>query len=124
MPGSISQSLADKLLKGAFLAGLTTVTYLSLKIGTGEHRPGISDKIKHAAAYAILGLIGMRAFRRHEAHLAGFLFVWGVLMEIGQSFVPMRSPEFADLLANLSGILLAWLVVRFASKRETATQPK
>jgi len=56
--------------------------------------------------------------------VAGFLFGWGILMEIGQIFVPMRSPEFADLLANLSGILLAWLVFRFSSKRQTATLQK
>ena len=124
MPGSKSQSLAHKLLKGAFLAGLGMVTYLSLKAGTGKHIAGFADKIEHASAYACLGLIGMSAFRHQELRLAGFLFGWGTLMEIGQRFVPMRSPDFADLVANLSGIVLAWLVLRLASILRPTPQPQ
>jgi len=118
MPGPSSPSLADPLLKVAFVAGLVLLTWLSLNEGTPGPIPGASDKFKHASAYAVLGITGMFAFRRRSRSIASFLFAWGILMEICQGFVPLRSPEFADTLANLLGIILAWGIYHLATARD------
>jgi VanZ family protein len=60
----------------------------------------------------------MFAFRRRSRSIASFLFAWGILMEICQGFVPLRSPEFADTLANLLGIILAWGIYHLATARD------
>jgi VanZ family protein len=112
MPVLRSQSPADLPLKLVFLTVLAAVTWLSLAAGAPPPPPGISDKIKHTSAYTVLGITGLLAFSKHPGRLAGFLLGWGILMEIGQKFVPGRSPEAADVLANLLGIALAWFVMR------------
>ncbi len=121
MPGPRLQSTADLLLKAAFLCGLALLTWLSLASGTHTPVSGVSDKVKHATAYTILAITGMFAFRGHPRAIAGFLFTWGILMEIGQSFVPLRSSEFEDTLANLIGIFLAWGIYSLTTARKRTT---
>lgn len=48
----------------------------------------------------------MHGFLGRRFLLLLVVFVWGVLMEIGQRYVPGRSFEYADMLANGVGIIL------------------
>jgi VanZ family protein len=116
MPGPRISSNASSFLKVAFVAALCVVSYLSLVPGTQLPKPGINDKIQHGSAYAVLALIGLVAFPGRPRALAAFLVAWGALMEIGQSFAPNRSPEFADLIANSTGVAIAWIVFLLAGR--------
>ena len=92
-------------------------TYLSSQSKLPE--VGISvanlDKFGHAAYFFLTGLLAVRAARFGErwsrARTAVILvlstFLWGCLDEIHQSFVPMRSIELADVLADTAGVALA-----------------
>lgn len=86
------------------------------------------DKFYHFMMYAVMGLLLSRAVTAGAGPdararrvvlitaLAGFLF--GVLMEIGQMFVPERSPEALDALANGAGALAGSIVYgRLALKK-------
>ena len=84
------------------------------------------DKLLHAAAYALLGFLFFRALAagRHDKSrnillIISILFtsLYGISDEIHQSFVPGRSAEVADVLADLAGGILGagWGWVR--SKR-------
>jgi VanZ family protein len=76
------------------------------------------DKVEHAGFFFLLGLVAVRAARFGEAWTArrtaltllGSALVWGVLDEFHQSFVPGRSVEAADVVADVTGVLLAVLV--------------
>ena len=72
-----------------------------------------SDKVLHVLAYA--GLMGWFAqlFRHRFARvLLGVGFVaLGAGIEFAQGMVPYRQFEYVDMLANASGVLLAWLLV-------------
>jgi VanZ family protein len=97
------------------------VVYMSLAPSPieGPEVHGI-DKFYHFMMYAVMGLLLARAVAAGagpdaKAHrvilitaLAGFLF--GVLMEIGQMFVPERAPEALDALANGAGALAGSIV--------------
>ena len=67
----------------------------------------VSDKILHFVAYVFLAsfpVLGMR--RKFEAFVAaGSMTLLGLLLEIMQHFVPGRSPEIADEVANMLGVL-------------------
>jgi VanZ family protein len=67
----------------------------------------IQDKILHFVAYiflAIFPVLGMR--RKWEALVgAGSMMLLGLLLEITQHFVPGRSPELGDEVANMLGVL-------------------
>lgn len=84
----------------------------------GTHLPGsafsaplvVSDKVLHFLAYAGLGLLlaallplfGARDGRASWGALA-IVIVYGAFDELGQVFVPGRTVELADWLANVAG---------------------
>ncbi len=73
------------------------------------------DKVEHALYFFVTGLFAVRAARFGErwgrAKTAVFLLLaavlWGCSDEIHQSFVPDRSVEIADVLADAGGVALA-----------------
>lgn len=86
------------------------------------------DKLAHGAAYAVLGLLLLRAFRsvsRWAAPRAVFASLlvggsYGVLDELHQALLPTRTCSAADLLADLVGliaaVMLCWAVARRLEK--------
>lgn len=78
--------------------------------------PGINDKLAHALSYGLLGvlcLVGLTTGRwdrvtRRRCLVAVLLAVaYGITDEFHQSFVPGRSPDVADLVADGLGASLA-----------------
>ena len=70
------------------------------------------DKLLHFACYAFLGALFLRAFNttplKHNLKLVLFLSVflsalYGISDEIHQHFVPYRSADYRDVLANILG---------------------
>ena len=77
----------------------------------------LNDKLAHAGAYAVLGATLAWGHYRSEGRwshgwflLAGALY--GVTDEFHQMFVPGRSPDPADLAADLVGVLLGYGTTR------------
>jgi VanZ family protein len=107
---------------GAFSLWTAGIIWLSLT----SHPPRLPrgflswDKAQHALAYALLALLGGWAFAiffrsRNRAWLVAFLFsvLFGALLEIGQGFLTrVRTPEFADLVADVVGAGGIYLVAR------------
>ena len=78
--------------------------------------PGISDKLAHAVTYGILGagcLLGIvaadwRRIARRTSVLAVIVAVlYGVSDEFHQAFVPGRTPDVLDVLADAVGAAVA-----------------
>ena len=82
------------------------------------------DKLNHLSAFAALGLcavLGYRGSRRAQwAALAGVL-AFGALIEVLQQWVPNRSAEWADLLADALGIAVGALLAHAWLRRRGAT---
>jgi VanZ family protein len=80
------------------------------------------DKLLHAGAYALLGLLFFRAYRTtrlkdHPARLAFFSIlsagIYGISDEFHQCFVPSRSAELMDAFADfLGGVLGVFVCLR------------
>ena len=73
---------------------------------------GISDKVGHYLAYLALALLGsgIAAPERLWRSMSR-CFLLGAALEIGQALLTThRAAEWGDMLANVSGILTAWLV--------------
>ena len=110
------------VLRCVFAAGTLAVAVLSLLPGKEIPSLGVSDKIEHVAAYALLGLTGGFAFptRRAAMLLLVLLPLLGIGLEIAQLLVPDRSSEVADALADWIGAalpLLPILLFRLGSSR-------
>lgn len=71
------------------------------------------DKLNHGAAFTALTMTALLAFPRPYRALWVVLLgllVFGGLIEVVQGFVPNRSSEWADLLADALGILAGTIV--------------
>lgn len=113
---------------GLFLAWCAAIFYLSSREELPEVLPRFQgqDKAAHTIAYAAGGFLFASAARATWAGLAGRSaallagaagLLYGISDEIHQSFVPNRTADALDLLADTIGALLggaihAWLLTR------------
>lgn len=76
------------------------------------------DKANHALAFATMALVAWRGWPAQGfARVAAALLGYGVLIELVQAFVPGRSSEAADVLADAAGLLIAWALSRLFRRR-------
>jgi VanZ family protein len=82
---------------------------------------GVSDKLEHCAAYAVLAFLPcVYERRRVVAMLLTLAAAIGVLLEFGQLFSPARSFDVYDMLADGIGVMIGAAVavpvrLRFAA---------
>lgn len=62
------------------------------------------DKAQHAIAFALMAGTAAFAWPGHWRAAAAGLLAYGALVEIGQAFIPGRSCDAADLLADGVGV--------------------
>ncbi len=95
-----------------------TIFILSHQPGGSFSLPKVSniDKLLHCLLYAVLGLAALLAlppqFRQQRPVMAGvgvvlFCLLYGISDEFHQSFIPGRSCDVFDVLADVSGGVLA-----------------
>lgn len=78
-----------------------------------------ADKLYHCAAYGWLALLPVMGFadRRTALYAALSAILLGMLLEVGQYFVPGRMFSVPDILANMLGVILGIFLGRFIGKR-------
>jgi len=97
------------------LAGLSRITAVPEPL---EPLTILSDKVIHFALYSVMGaaLAWARVVgRRNPPHLALVALgsLYGALDEFHQSFVPGRTPEVGDWVANTLGVLAGYVLFMF-----------
>jgi VanZ family protein len=86
-----------------------------------------SDKVVHASLYAVLGMgLGLGRVRSVEPppHFVLILVgaLYGVTDELHQVFVPGRSPDWTDWIADIVGVVSGYvLIVSILTRRKTST---
>lgn len=89
------------------------------------------DKAAHAGAYAVLAALVIRAFHgglvplrlRPTLLAVGVTMLYGITDEVHQVFVPGRDASVLDLLADLTGALIAVAILRSLLGRWSARTP-
>ncbi len=97
----MSAEIPRRRLRGLALWGLLATAVL-LSPGTGAGGPAAFDawdKVGHALLFFPAGYLGSMA----PVWALGGMASFGGLTELAQHFVPGRSPEVLDLLADLAG---------------------
>jgi VanZ family protein len=71
-----------------------------------------ADKVVHFLTYFILTIIALISSTQKHSLLMilAIQILIGVCVEVAQSFIPGRTPEFLDVLANSLGVLFGALV--------------
>ena len=67
------------------------------------------DKVEHALAFAARAFVFLRAYRHQVIWVITGCVAFGVGIELVQYFIPWRSAELADLVADIVGVLLGWM---------------
>lgn len=102
------------ILRISLIIVLVAIAYLSLTPSTSISIG--NDKVGHFAAYCVLMInLGLLTLPKMKSFLIGIVFsiCYGMLMEIGQLYVPGRSFSMLDMLANISGVLLGVIISFF-----------
>lgn len=100
------------LFRLAFTLYALLVLWASIHPGGGPQPIEHFDKIMHFLFYALFTVIAAGCSRKRVTflYLSLFILVYGALMEVCQSFLPSRMMSLADILANSSGIAVAFLL--------------
>lgn len=73
----------------------------------------LSDKLNHFAAFLVLAmLIDLSHAEKRLIWKALFLGGYGLLIEAVQFFIPYRDFSFGDLVADLAGLLIYFMLKR------------
>jgi len=100
---------------------ITLVVYLSVTSNPPD--PGIEipnfDKVGHTLAYFLMmGWFAQIYHVKKQRIIYAISFVaLGIALEYVQSFDPARMAEFADMVANASGVVIALLITRMSAFR-------
>jgi len=70
------------------------------------------DKAQHALAFGVLMLLGFLAYPRAFWKVAIALILYGVAIEVIQSWTGWRSGEVLDAVADAVGVLLMGLLIK------------
>ena len=120
------------LLWGPVIIVMALIFFVSSKSDPGAPPGRISDKAAHVIAYAALGASLVRALAggRHSAMTVGRIGVaaliatlYGVTDEIHQMFVPNRTPDVLDLVADACGGISGALFLAVAARLANTISP-
>ncbi|HKP22618.1 MAG TPA: VanZ family protein [Dongiaceae bacterium] len=92
-----------RLLRIAFYAASALVAGLSLVPSATLPPTSIGDKMEHAIAYAVLGLLGAASSARGVTRTILGLAAFGLIIEALQTFSPGRSPDLLDAATDVIG---------------------
>ena len=108
-------------LRGSFFVSIILIFYLSLipasELEFFNALSFIGDKISHVVIFFYIALLGMFCnFKIKNYILMAIIFSFGLTIEIIHYFHPYRYFEWADLLANFLGIILARIIFKTFQK--------
>ena len=115
MTDTMIQNKARQIMLGLWVLAVVIVIAVSLATADTLQRfgdlGGGHDKVGHFLAYTILTLLPGLIFRNPSDRVitALTMIVLGGALELAQRFVPGRSSEFADMIANFSGVVAGYL---------------
>ena len=70
----------------------------------------VSDKLLHFSGYVLFIISAMIAYQKRLGLMFILLFAYSVMIELIQYFLPYRSFEVMDILANVSGLITGTLL--------------
>jgi VanZ family protein len=95
----------------AFALSLFAVGYGSLVPGDTLPPIASNDKLLHLLGHGGIAFCAALAFPRRWGLLLMLLPIYGAGLEVLQTWVPNRSFDWHDMVANVSGVLLAFALV-------------
>lgn len=102
------------LYAGRALTVLLTICIFIVALAPREVQPvgeGLSDKAEHLVAFFVLAVLYSRTWGLNGWQLVVSLTLYGVMIEVAQSFTPCRQASILDVVADIAGILLGFMLI-------------
>jgi VanZ family protein len=97
-----------KRWRWAFFVCMAVVLVLALLPPRVLIPPTLWDKANHFLAFAVLALLGWRAYPTRTLRLLLGLLAYGCLIEVLQGFTGYRTADWQDVVADGVGLLAGW----------------
>ena len=113
MPPNVKSILLNVwIYRSAFLVALAMAMYWAIEpFHRGPAMFAYQDKVGHALAFFLLTmLLDLSRWFDKKSLQVLLLATYGVVIEAVQYFIPHRSTEFADFVADALGIFLYFIV--------------
>jgi VanZ family protein len=95
----------------ALLAAVLLVSYLVFsKPSYPQNIPNL-DKVGHIGSFFMLAWLAYQAYRPRWYWIVLELAFYGMLIEVVQSFLPYRSADVKDFMADMAGVALFYLLL-------------
>lgn len=99
-------------IKTSLIVVLIAIIYLSLRAPSESFQIRWNDKLGHLLAYTVLTVnIGLLLNRNKQKFAPIIAFTVSTILEYLQGFVPGRSVEWADLVANAIGATIGFILL-------------
>jgi len=108
--------ISGKFFRIIFWLAITCILTAALIPGPVPGTESINDKLLHGFAFFVLSLLGSIAYKNSILFLVLYLVVYGFLIELIQYFLPYRTFALSDLLADITGIILFFLIKKIFYK--------
>ena len=109
------------LFTGAFAIAVLIVSYLVFSKPNYPMTFSNMDKVGHTVSFLGLAFLAYFAFKPKWYWMCSILTAYAILIELIQSQIPYRSASIADVIADMLGIVLFYLLL-FAFKKYQATK--
>ncbi len=100
----------------AFWLCLAVVLVIALAPPRVQVPPTGWDKVNHLFAFAVLTVLGRRAYPGYPAPMMLGLLAYGALIEVLQHLTGYRTAELLDLLADGAGLVIGWQAAWLAGR--------
>lgn len=97
--------------------------------GSFKFPPG-TDMAVHVVLFAVLHVLWARSFQRgfisskYSIRIGSFIVAFGIVMEFIQYFfVPNRSFEWEDIVADIVGVVIGHFYLNLYAKKQTIKKP-
>ena len=124
MLNNIKNLLKGKLTIIAILTTIGIAIVSLIKLGKVPIQINNIDKVEHALAYFILTfvwLVALRTTKTSKILIVFCCFLYGIIIEALQvTITSYRSGEILDVIANTTGILIAFIVYNSFFKKNKA----
>jgi VanZ family protein len=109
---SLSPLLLRRVWQGVGWFGIVLLLYLSLTPQPPEIPVDQGDKIGHSLAYTMLMFwwAQLRVTTGERRRLAASLIALGIAIEYVQGWTGWRSFDYFDMLADVAGVAIGWLL--------------
>ena len=91
----------------------TSYLFAVLPDTLAPHVPQVSDKIHHIFAFVVLGLLLRISYRISYWYALCTLLGYGIFIELSQYFLPTRSADYQDVVADIVGSFIGLKLYKY-----------